>query len=100
MNGKDLKILKIRTVRADGSKLRIEICDNGIGIAASELNSIFDRGYTTKNTSGGFGLHSSLLAIRDMQGTITAQSGGKNEGATFIIELPLRKAEVKNGKHN
>jgi PAS domain S-box-containing protein len=94
ISGKDLKILKIRTVRAGSSKLRIEICDNGIGMAASDLNKIFDRGYTTKQTGGGFGLHSSLLAVRDMQGTITAQSGGRGEGATFIIELPLIKAEV------
>ncbi|MDD5134266.1 MAG: response regulator [Phycisphaerae bacterium] len=100
MSNKDLKILKIRTVRADGLKLRIEICDNGIGVAAGELNSIFDRGYTTKQTGGGFGLHSSLLAVKDMQGTITAQSSGRDKGAMFIIELPLRKAEVTNGKQN
>jgi PAS domain S-box-containing protein len=94
MSGKDLKILKVRIARAGSSKLRIEVCDNGIGITASERNSIFDRGYTTKQTGGGFGLHSSLLAVRDMQGTITAQSDGRGKGARFIIELPLRKAEV------
>ncbi|MHB9070445.1 MAG: ATP-binding response regulator [Sedimentisphaerales bacterium] len=94
------KILKIRTLKTAGSKLRIEVCDNGIGIAPAELNSIFDRGYTTKQAGHGFGLHSSLLAVKDMQGLLLAQSDGIGKGATFILELPLRKAEVANGKCN
>jgi PAS domain S-box-containing protein len=94
------KILKIRTLKANGSKLRIEVCDNGIGIAPAELNAIFDRGYTTKQAGHGFGLHSSLLAAKDMQGSLIAQSDGLGKGATFILELPLRKAEVVNGKYN
>ncbi|MFA6186331.1 MAG: response regulator [Phycisphaerae bacterium] len=94
------KVLKIRTLKTNGSKLRIEVCDNGIGIAPAELNSIFDRGFTTKQAGHGFGLHSSLLAIKDMQGSLIAQSDGLGKGAIFILELPLRKAEVANGKYN
>ena len=94
------KILKIRTLKTAGAKLRIEVCDNGVGIAPAELNSIFDRGYTTKQAGHGFGLHSSLLAVKDMQGLLLAQSDGIGKGATFILELPLRKAEVVNGKCN
>lgn len=96
----DLKVLKIRTVKTNGSKLRIEVCDNGVGIAPTELNSIFDRGFTTKQAGRGFGLHSSLLAAKDMQGSLVAQSDGIGKGATFILELPLRKTEVVNGKFN
>lgn len=94
------KILKIRTLKTAGSKLRIEVCDNGVGITPAELNCIFDKGYTTKQAGHGFGLHSSLLAVKDMQGLLLAQSDGLGKGATFILELPLRKVEVANGKYN
>jgi PAS domain S-box-containing protein len=94
------KILKIRTLKTNDLKLRIEVCDNGVGIVSAELNSIFDRGYTTKQAGHGFGLHSSLLAAKDMQGSLIAQSDGLGKGATFILELPLRKAEVVNGKYS
>lgn len=94
------KVLKIRTVKTSDTKLKIEVIDNGIGINPAMLDTIFDRDYTTKPTGGGFGLHSSLIAAKDMQGLLTAKSEGNNCGATFILELPLRKAEVKNGKFN
>jgi len=97
---KEPKLLKIRTIKNGDTKIRIKITDNGVGINPAELKVIFEEGYTTKQAGHGFGLHSSLLAARDMQATLTAESGGLNQGATFILELPLRKAEVKNGKHN
>ncbi|MGB8226565.1 MAG: response regulator [Sedimentisphaerales bacterium] len=89
------KLLRIRTAKTDDSKVRIEIIDNGIGINPADLNAIFENGYTTKQAGHGFGLHSCLLAARDMQATLTAKSGGQNQGATFILELPLKKAESK-----
>ncbi len=89
------KQLKIRVTKHD-NKARIEICDNGIGIKPEDLNRIFDAGFTTKSSGHGFGLHGCLLAARDMKGAILAQSKGENQGAAFILELPLKKIEVKN----
>jgi signal transduction histidine kinase len=80
--------------------VRIEVADNGIGINPADLGVIFEDGYTTKQAGHGFGLHSSLLAAKDMQATLTAESLGLNQGATFILELPLSKTEVRNGKYN
>jgi two-component system, sensor histidine kinase ChiS len=94
------KLLKIRVTKSDSQKVRIEIADNGIGINPQDMDKIFSNGFTTKPAGHGFGLHGCRLAAKDMQGTITVSSPGKNQGATFIIELPLIKAEVKNGKHN
>jgi DNA-binding response OmpR family regulator len=96
---KEPKLLKIRTAKNEG-KLRIEVVDNGIGINPADLDAIFKNGYTTRQAGHGFGLHSSLLAAKDMQATLTAESLGLNQGATFILELPLRKTEVKDGKYN
>jgi DNA-binding response OmpR family regulator len=97
---KEPKLLKIRTAKNGDTKVRIEVADNGIGINPADLDAIFEKGYTTKQAGHGFGLHSSLLAAKDMQATLTAESPGLNQGATFILELPLKKAEVKNGKYN
>ena len=90
---KEPKLLKIRTAKNGGTKVRIEVADNGIGINPADLDVIFEDGYTTKQAGHGFGLHSSLLAAKDMQATLTAESLGLNQGATFILELPLRKTE-------
>ncbi len=97
---KEPKLLKIRTAKNGDTKVRIEVADNGIGINPADLDAIFEKGYTTKQAGHGFGLHSSLLAAKDMQATLTAESPGLNQGATFILELPLKKAEVKNGKYS
>jgi signal transduction histidine kinase len=97
---KEPKLLKIRTAKNGGTKVRIEVADNGIGINPADLDVIFEDGYTTKQAGHGFGLHSSLLAAKDIQATLTAESLGLNQGATFILELPLRKTEVRNGKYN
>lgn len=94
------KLLKIRTARNGATKVKIEVTDNGVGINPADLDAIFENGYTTKQDGHGFGLHSSLLAAKDMQAALTAESEGLNQGATFILELPLRKTEVKNGKYN
>jgi PAS domain S-box-containing protein len=94
------KLLKIKTAKSGNSKVRIEVMDNGIGIGPAELEQIFEQGYTTKQVGHGFGLHNCLLAAKDMHGSITVKSEGVNQGATFILELPLKKVEVKNGKYN
>ncbi len=99
-NGKEPKLLKIRTVKNGSEKVRIEVADNGVGINPAELGAIFENGYTTKQAGHGFGLYSSLQAAKDMQATLTAKSEGLDKGATFILELTLREAEVKDGKYS
>jgi PAS domain S-box-containing protein len=96
---RDPKLLRIRTAASGGTKVRIEVIDNGIGIDPANIDRIFERGFTTKQAGHGFGLHSCLLAVKEIQGSLTAQSQGINQGATFVLEIPLKKAEVKSGKH-
>ena len=63
--------------------------DNGEGIAAEDLTRIFAHGFTTKKDGHGFGLHSCVLAAREMGGTLTAHSDGPGRGAAFTLALPL-----------
>lgn len=75
--------------RVHPNRVAIRISDTGIGIPAENLVRIFSHGFTTKKDGHGFGLHSSALAARQLGGALSAESGGANVGATFILELPI-----------
>ncbi len=62
--------------------------DNGIGIDSETLPKLFQHGFTTKATGHGFGLHSSALAARALNGQIKVESDGCGLGATFSLLLP------------
>jgi signal transduction histidine kinase len=72
-------------------RISISVIDNGIGIPAENLTRIFRQGFTTRKAGHGFGLHSGALAAKELGGTLVAFSHGTGRGATFILELPLRK---------
>ena len=88
---KQEKLLVIRSYRHGKDKLRIDVEDNGVGIPQNNLAKIFRHGFTTRESGHGFGLHSSALAARKMGGSLIAHSDGTEHGATFTLELPLRK---------
>ena len=85
------KRLTIRVGPAGPGRVRIVTKDNGVGIPAENLTRIFGHGFTTKKEGHGFGLHSGALAVKEMGGSITAQSEGLGKGAEFILELPARQ---------
>jgi two-component system, cell cycle sensor histidine kinase and response regulator CckA len=74
-----------------GKYVKIEIHDDGIGIAAGDLGMIFDPYFTTKQMGPqkgvGMGLTISHSIIRKHQGHITVQSGTE-EGTNVTILLP------------
>ena len=73
-------------------RIRIEVNDNGVGIAPELLTRIFRYGFTTRTEGHGFGLHSCALAAQEMGGSLTAHSDGPGRGATFTLELPCQPA--------
>jgi len=76
-------------VEYDDETLRIEVQDNGSGIAPENLAHIFEQGFTTKAKGHGFGLHGSACHMIEMGGKLRARSAGSGLGATFVVELPL-----------
>jgi PAS domain S-box-containing protein len=84
--------LTLRTGREEGA-VRIEIEDNGPGIAEEEQKHIFDPFYTTKEVGigTGLGLSVSFAIIQDKHhGTIEVESA-PGHGAKFIIKIPIDK---------
>lgn len=76
----------------DEGQVEIRIKDNGVGMTEEEKNKIFDPFFTTKKVGDGTGLGLSITygIIERHGGTIIVNSS-KNEGAEFVIKLPLIK---------
>lgn len=92
------KRLTVTAAMKGQESVTIAVADNGIGIAPDHLTRIFQHGFTTKKDGHGFGLHSGALAARELGGSLTSQSGGVGKGATFILELPLRRSPQPTNK--
>ena len=86
--------LTVKAVR-ENEWLKVEVTDNGVGIASDDLTKIFSHGFTTKQEGHGFGLHSCANAIQQMGGKLTAQSDGLGHGATFTMTLPFKPANTE-----
>jgi signal transduction histidine kinase len=93
--GKPDKIVTVRMQPRGSDRVLVEIADNGIGIAPDNLTRIFSHGFTTRKNGHGFGLHSAVLAARQMGGTLTVHSDGVGKGAAFTLELPLYPTDRK-----
>ncbi|MBL8860155.1 MAG: HAMP domain-containing protein [Planctomycetes bacterium] len=79
----------VRIKKLPLNRVRIDVTDNGVGIAPENLARVFTHGFTTKKNGHGFGLHASANAATEMGGSLSAHSEGKGLGATFSLELPL-----------
>jgi len=93
-SNQDDKTIVIRVKEPEDGQIRIEVCDNGIGIAKRNLTRIFEHGFTTSKDGHGFGLHSAALAANEMNGSLNAHSDGRGKGAVFTIELPFKTQET------
>lgn len=74
-----------------GEQLLFEVQDNGVGIESELLEAIFQHGFTTKTKGHGFGLHSAANLAASLGGKLTAHSGGKRQGACFLLSIPKGK---------
>jgi two-component system NtrC family sensor kinase len=88
-SGRPDKQLTISINMKEDLIVQITVQDNGVGIPPENLTRIFAHGFTTRKAGHGFGLHASALAAREMGGELKAYSEGPNQGARFVLELPL-----------
>ena len=84
------------TVSADLYAAKIEVCDNGIGIAPENIEKLFhlDDNYKSKGTGGeqgsGFGLILCKEYILLHEGALDVNSE-EGKGSRFVITLPQKK---------
>jgi len=79
--------LVMRTNSTDKSHVLVEVQDSGTGIAAEQLEAIFDPFITSKPEGLGMGLSICRSIIERHGGTISA-ANNPDSGATFSITLP------------
>ena len=80
-------------LRSDG-KVLIEVEDEGIGMSQPDLKRVFGRFYRVESQEvrerkgTGLGLYVVSQLVRDLGGSIEAQSEGKGKGTTMRLLLP------------
>ena len=81
-------------------KAVVSVRDDGAGIPADMLDSVFDMfvqsSRTLDRSAGGLGVGLTLVrALLDMHGgKVRAHSEGEGKGSEFVVELPLAKDAV------
>lgn len=84
----------VRTFDGGEGKAAIAISDTGVGIPRSQIKRIFRRFHRvgnelTRTRKGtGLGLYIVKENLKNMHGTIRAESPGENQGSIFTLTLP------------
>lgn len=82
------------TAAVEGKEAVVTISDDGVGIPANRLPTIFDMfsgetGSPDRSSSGlGIGLHLVHRLVEMHGGTVTARSEGVDHGSDFVVRLP------------
>jgi PAS domain S-box-containing protein len=97
------------TVQQQKEHVVISIKDTGIGIAANDLDRVFDLFFQVDRSfaraEGGLGLGLTLVSrlIALHGGTVQVRSSGLNQGSEFVVRLPVLAtpaAVVSHGNEN
>lgn len=86
--------IKVRSYHSPNSAI-IDICDTGKGIPKSDLETVFQPGYSTKKRGWGLGLSLVKRIVEEYhQGKIFIKESSE-KGTTFRIKLPLQNLTKK-----
>ncbi len=89
-----LPVVEVEVRAAPSGQLEIAVRDEGIGIDRAHLKSIFKRFHRVpradvyERSGTGLGLYVVAALIRNLGGTVRAESEGANLGTTVTIRLP------------
>lgn len=84
--------IAISVSKSNGNAMCIKISDSGIGIPATERESVFRKYRKSdkyRNNKRGAGLHNAMLCVQAHKGMIGVVDEPEFSGATFKIEIPL-----------
>jgi PAS domain S-box-containing protein len=77
------------TVHKQADKLVLEVKDSGTGFHKPVNGELFHKGYTTKISAAGLGLHNCKTIIESHEGSIDITSDGEGKGAAATIKFQL-----------
>ncbi len=90
-------------ISGDGKRIEIQITDTGMGMTPDEISRLFNAfaqgdhaGAEGSHRFGGLGLGLAIsrMLVELHSGRISATSAGRDQGATFTVQLPLDRASV------
>ena len=81
-----------KTTNPDDDHIRIEITDNGVGIAAEDIPHVFEPFFSTKQSASGIGLGLAIVhgIVQSHKGKVDVKSE-LGKGTTISITIPLIK---------
>jgi PAS domain S-box-containing protein len=88
------------SARREGDKVVLRVRDNGIGIRAEALPSLFDMFQQADRVPGRLseGLGIGLTLVRSLVemhgGSVSVASAGPNQGSEFIVRLPVLPSDL------
>ena len=90
----------VRAVR-DGSRVRVEVSDEGAGLPEEDVERVFDKFYRVRKSDRvragtGLGLAISRGFVEAMGGTVTAANRRDRGGAAFTVTLPVPAPSAKD----
>jgi len=77
---------------------RLEVADNGCGIPLEVKDRLFEPYFSTKKEGTGLGLAIVATVLADHQAFIRVRDN-QPRGSRFIIELPVRRGELRIASH-
>ena len=88
--------------RATVTTAQVVVVDTGVGLAAADLERVFERffrapGQPRRSSGSGIGLTVARNIARAHGGEVSVASAGPGQGATFILALP--SAPAKGNRH-
>ncbi len=85
-------LIEVVTDRNDeAGTITVCVLDDGNGIPAKEIESVFRQFFTTKSQGTGLGLSLSRSIVLQHGGDISVESR-TGEGTTMTVELPMRNS--------
>jgi signal transduction histidine kinase len=95
-SGEHVKVL-IQIAKIGTERVAIQVKDEGIGIASTQLKQVFKRFYRIPGTLRVKGTGLGLFIVRSVAkrhgGKAFVESEGSNRGSTFTIDLPLAQSK-------
>jgi signal transduction histidine kinase len=91
-------MVRVLPVADDGEvRVRVDVMDDGPGIAPGYLDRIFEPFFTTKDGGTGYGLYLASEILKEHGGRLTAENldGG---GACLSIWLPLAEPNIADSE--
>jgi signal transduction histidine kinase len=77
----------------------LRVQDHGIGLGKADLRRVFERFYRVnreavrKRKGTGLGLFVVSALVKNLGGSVSADSPGEGQGTTFVVRLPQRAAD-------